>query len=64
MAKKHRLNVRAHLDHAAMILNGIEKYGWCPLVEDELRKFKLYNQAIIAKHDRKKADGDRHDIRL
>lgn len=64
MAKPHPLNVRSHLEHAELILEGLKQYGYCPLIAEELRKFELYNKAILKKHRTKRAKGDRHDIRF
>lgn len=63
MAKRKVLNVRTHLEHIRLVLDGLKKYGMCPLIESELRKIQLMNNAILADHDKRRENGDRHDIR-
>ena len=61
MAKRKLLNVRAHLEHLNEVIEGIEKYGLCPLVKHELATLSLVNRAILASH---KAKNTRKDIRV
>ena len=56
------LNVRQQLEYAQLIMEGLEKYGMCPALKDEIRKFILLNKAIIRKHDTLRAKGNRHDL--
>lgn len=56
------LNVREHLNHVQLVLDGIAKYGLCPAVEHELKKLNLINKAILRKHQTKRAAGNRHDL--
>jgi hypothetical protein len=55
---RHRnlLNVRAHLEHAAVIVEGLQKYGMCPAIQYELRKFMVFNRAILAKASKSRKD--------
>lgn len=63
MARKRKfLHVRSHLDHLQIVLEGIQKHGLCPLIEDELKKLSLINRAIIRDHDSRRAAGRRHDL--
>lgn len=68
MAKTGRkpafLNVREHLEHVQLILEGFQKYGDVPLIREEVAKCSLINRAIMRKHDGKKASGNRKDIAL
>lgn len=59
MAKRNLLNVRSHLEHCQIIFEGLQQYGWCPAIQDEVRKAKLFNEAILRKHKEK---GTRKDI--
>lgn len=58
MRKPNTLNVRVHLEHFNMIMEGLSKYGMCPLVEEELKKFHFYNKAILRKHATRKTRKD------
>lgn len=60
--KRQLLNVRSHLEHAALIESGLAKYGLCPLLADELRMFFFINRAILRANDTKRAKGDRKDL--
>lgn len=61
MAKRKLLNVRTHLEHLNEVIEGIEKYGLCPLVKHEIAVLSLVNRAILAAH---KAKNTRKDIRV
>lgn len=58
------LNVRQHLLHLQDVLDAYKKYGSCPLVDSELRKISLINDAILRKNDETRATGNRKDIRI
>jgi hypothetical protein len=60
--KRKMLNVRTHLEHIQMITEAYEKYGNCPLVEEELKKISFINKRILEEHNKKKALGNRKDI--
>lgn len=59
--KRNHLNIKSHLEHANIILDGLAKYGMCPILEDELKKFAFLNRAILQKHA---AKGTRKDLYL
>ena len=63
MSKRSLLNVRNHLEHLQSVLDGYKKYGACPLIDEELSKLSFMNRAIMRRHDKAKAKGQRHDIR-
>jgi len=60
MAKRKLLNIRSHLEHIRLVINGLEKYGMCPLLEDELKRLKVMNELILAKNAKQSG---RKDIR-
>ena len=66
MAKRRKgfLNIRAQLEYAQDLLELYRKYGDCPAFKDEIPKFLLINRAILNKHDRLKAQGNRKDLYL
>jgi len=55
-------NVRKHLQHINIILEGLKVYGYCPALETEVRQALLINRTILAISDKKRAQGNRHDI--
>jgi hypothetical protein len=64
MAKRKLLNVRTHLDHIQMILDGLQKNGYSPLLKHEVAVASLVNRALLRKHDEAKQAGNRKDIRV
>ena len=64
MARPRRLNVRKHLEHVQLVLDGYLKLGDVPVVKDEARKAALINKSILKKHYEKVQKGNRHDIRI
>lgn len=64
MAKRKRLNVRAHLEHVQMIIEGYQKWGKCPAIDSEMVMLSLINRTIMRKHDETRARGNRKDIRI
>lgn len=56
------LNIRQHLEHIALVIECYEKYGDCPAFRHELKVASLVNKAIIRKHDKQKAEGNRKDL--
>ena len=58
MAKRKMFNVRSTLERIIALQEGIEKYGYCPAIQDELASI-----AFCAKGALKKATG-RKDLRL
>ena len=63
MPRRAMLNIRDHLDHVQLVIEGYRKYGKCPAIDDEVNSLSLYNKAIMRKHDEAKAKGSRKDIR-
>jgi hypothetical protein len=57
--RRELLNVRAHLEHAKVIVEGLNEYGMCPAIQYELRKFMVFNRAILTK-----ASKSRKDLRI
>lgn len=55
------LNVRKHLEHGRQIVEGIRKYGMCPVVMHDIAEFNVINEAILQSH---KSRGTRKDIRI
>jgi len=53
------LSIRSHLEHAALIKEGLAKYGLCPAIEDELKRFFFINQAILRADDAHRAKSKR-----
>ena len=64
MAKPNKLNVREHLMHLQVILEMKDKYGDCPMAQEELRRIIIINKLILAKHERSREGGNRKDIRI
>jgi hypothetical protein len=62
--KRSLLSVRSHLEHAVLIEEGLAKYGLCPAIEEELKRFFFVNRAILRANDKRRAKGDRKDIYL
>ena len=60
MVKRKLLNIRSHLEHIRLVISGLEKYGMCPLLEDELKRLKVMNELILAKNAKQSG---RKDIR-
>lgn len=60
--KASLLNVRAHLEHLKIVLDGIDKYGLCPAIQHELKVLALMNKTILRSHDAKRKSGDRKDL--
>lgn len=56
------LNVREHLKHVQLVIDGLAKYGMCPAIEREIQKLALINKAILHKAESKRAAGNRHDL--
>lgn len=56
------LNVRAHLEYVALIVDCYQKYGACPLLDQEMRSLSLFNRAILKKHDAARKAGNRKDL--
>ena len=59
MAKRKLLNVKSHLEHVRMILQGLKDHGHCPAIERECRIANIVNKAILKKHTVK---GTRKDL--
>jgi hypothetical protein len=62
MKPKH-LNVREHLKHAAIIEEGLQKFGYCPAIEQELKMFFFINRALLRKAEELKLK-NRKDLPL
>jgi len=60
--KPNFLNMRQHLEHLDLALQGLRKYGYVPAIVDELVKAELINRSILRRHNAKRAAGSRHDI--
>jgi hypothetical protein len=56
------LNVKTHLEHLQLILDGYFKYGQCPVIDREFRKLSMVNKAILRNAAEKSAAGNRHDL--
>lgn len=62
--KRSSLNVRSHLEHLQLVLEGLKKYGYCPAMEHECNSLRLFNTAILRKDAERRVSGHRKDIRL
>lgn len=56
------LNVRGHLEHVQLVIECYEKYGKCPILDSEMAALRLFNRAILRKHDAQRAAGNRKDL--
>ena len=61
--KRSLLNIRNHLEHLQTVIDGYQKYGACPAIDHEMKRLSFMNRAILRKHDKAKASGQRHDVR-
>lgn len=60
--KNKLLHVRSHLEYVQTVIEGLQKYGMCPLLEEELKKLSFLNRTILRKADQRAAAGDRKDL--
>ena len=58
MAKRNILNVKTHLEHINLIIEGLRQYGYCGAIEYEINRASLINKAILAKHTKKNTRKD------
>lgn len=56
--KANLLNVKKHLENVQEILDGLKKYGYCPLLQEECNIVSLLNRSILKKHNEKKTRKD------
>lgn len=62
--KRSLLNLRSHLEHLTIVLEGLKKYGYCPALEHECNSLRLFNAAILRKDAERRAGGNRKDLQL
>lgn len=64
MAHPGMLNVREHLERMERFAEAFKQYGDCPAIREELAGISLINRAILQKHEAKREQGERKDIRF
>ena len=64
MAKRKLLNVKSNLEHCKIIFDGLQKYGYCPALVEEVNKASLITQAILKAAEEKRKLGNRKDINV
>lgn len=60
--RRNFLNVRSHLEHIAIVIEGYQKWGKCPALDDEFRKLSFINRTILRKADERRKAGNRKDL--
>lgn len=53
--RKGLLNIESHLEHIQIILDGLKKNGYCPILEEECKIASVINKRLIAIAEEKKA---------
>lgn len=62
--KPKLLNIREHLKHVQLILDNLEKYGYCPAIQETCQIASLVNRSILRKHEETRTAGNRKDLRI
>ena len=62
--KPKLLNVREHLKHLQLVIEGYQKYGKCPAIDEAMTRLSFMNRAILKKHEASRVAGNRKDLRV